>query len=163
MFLQHFANFRYHSNHNFHLTTKKNDVHNQHIAICSHTKFQEVSSKRFRVISGSICFYIILTIFRYHSNLFYGEKKNDVHNQHIATYLHIKFHERSSNRFWVIAGSRFQWTNIRTDRQTDGGQTYSPPPVFHIGRGLISRTFQMALIRTLQNSLSFVLLAMYIC
>ena len=62
MFLQHFDYFRYHSNHNFHLTTKKNDVHNQHIATCSHTKFHEVSSNSFRVISGSICFYIILTI-----------------------------------------------------------------------------------------------------
>ena len=39
MFLKHF-DFRYHSNHNFHASAK-NDVHNQHIATCSHTKFHQ--------------------------------------------------------------------------------------------------------------------------
>ena len=34
-------------NHNFHVTPKINDVHNQHIATCSYTKFHQASLNNF--------------------------------------------------------------------------------------------------------------------
>ena len=43
LLIKHFDYFHYHSNHNYHVTTKINDVHNQHIATCSHTKFYQAS------------------------------------------------------------------------------------------------------------------------
>jgi len=46
-----------------------------------------------------------------------------VHNVHIATYAHSKFHVPSLNSFQVMKGSRFladRQTDGLTDRLTDG-------------------------------------------
>jgi len=42
-----------------------------------------------------------------------------VHNVHIATYAHSKFHVPSLNSFQVMKGSRFL-ADRQTDGQTDG-------------------------------------------
>ena len=47
-------------------------------------------------------------------------KKNNVHNLHIATCSHTKFHQAGLFSSWVIAGSRFQQTDGRRDGWTDG-------------------------------------------
>ena len=48
--------------------------------------------------------------------------ENNVHNQHIVTCPHTKFHQHdqdSLNYFWVISGYIFQRTVVQTDIQTD--------------------------------------------
>ena len=47
---------------------KENDVHNQHIAICSHTKFHQARLNTFWVRSESICFCKQFDYLCYHSN-----------------------------------------------------------------------------------------------
>ena len=42
-------------------------------------------------------------------------------------------------------------TERRTDGQTDGAQTYSPPPVFHTGRGLITTFYQYKIRASLER------------
>ena len=48
MFLQHFDHFCYYSNRYVHATAKK-DVHNKHLATCSHTKFHQASWNSFEL------------------------------------------------------------------------------------------------------------------
>ena len=47
MFLQYFDCIHYHSNRNFKVRVEKNEVHNQHIATCSHIKFQQTGLNSF--------------------------------------------------------------------------------------------------------------------
>ena len=98
MFFERIHYFHYHSNRNFHVMARKNDVHNQNIATYSHTKFYQGCLNSFLVMSGYM-FLQYFYYFCYHSNHNFHAKPRKNDNQHIATCSHTKFHQASLNSF----------------------------------------------------------------